>query len=594
MLSQLPLELVDAIADLLPQRSVWSLSLVSTILYAALFPRLHRAITFRASNEWALNILDVGLFLGDCPDYRAGEILHYTRQLTVKAPIRIARFHRCVYNSNFFPPATSPRGLTLGSPHEPTAHSGFLESLSSQIHQVFPRLEPGILHSFQWHIGTCIPANVLDAQGHLVHHQKQIRRLSLITNGTCPHAGQHLEGLSCFTALSELEWEGALYLIPVGGESTKPLWLCGYRGLFPSSFRDDHTRPDLDGYSLLTSLTLSRVSFPSALLPGVQRSPFRALQALTLRDCPSELHFLQLLARSSRPVSLRYFEISSDCLRESGERLAFIAIVEFLLSFRGLQYLYLKISNFPQFLPGLDDAIHHHQSALRGLIFHERRLMAVDREQIFEELRDDVTVTLASIPRILRKICSPIALGLCLRPASTESSRQPTNTFVYSDPPPAIQWGGKNPLRPPAGDPFAAAERYGPMAPVASLKIQEVEGRRTRLLANAKGVGTSGVRQAGQWAFGPAGLPALQILAFGDFSHGDRYREQQVLIQRKRPDRSSNGTSHRECYTANRAFCLADIDNDSFWDDLPLDGLNGPRFLSACPSTGLMESPYDL
>jgi hypothetical protein len=94
-----------------------------------------------------------------------------------------------------------------------------------------------------------------------------------------------------------------------------------------------------------------------------------------------------------------------------------------------------------------------------------------------------------------------------------------------------------------------------------------------------------------QWAFGPAGLPALLILAFADFSHGDRYREQQVLFQRKRPDRSSNGTSHRECYTANRAFCLADIDTDSFWDDLPLDGVDGPRFLSACPSTGLMESP---
>jgi hypothetical protein len=48
----------------------------------------------------------------------------------------------------------------------------------------------------------------LDAQGYFVHHQKQIRRLSLITDGTCPHAGQHLEGLSCFTALTELEWEG--------------------------------------------------------------------------------------------------------------------------------------------------------------------------------------------------------------------------------------------------------------------------------------------------------------------------------------------------------------------------------------------------
>jgi hypothetical protein len=99
-------------------------------------------------------------------------------------------------------------------------------------------------------------------------------------------------------------------------------------------------------------------------------------------------------------------------------------------------------------------------------------------------------------------------------------------------------------------------------------------------------------RSSSGWSSGLSGPPAsLQILAFGDFSHGDRYREQQVLLRRKRPDRSSDGTCHRECYTANRAFCLADIDKNSFWDDLPLDGLDGPRFLSACPSTGLMESP---
>ena len=126
---------------------------------------------------------------------------------------------------------------------------------------------------------------------------------------------------------------------------------------------------------------------------------------------------MQLLARSSRPVSLRHFEISSDYLHESGEPLAFIAIVEFLLSFRGLQYLYLKVSNIPQPLPGLDDAIYHHQSTLRGLVFYERRLMAIDSERIFEELRD-MTVASPSIPRILQKTCSPIALGLCLRLAS--------------------------------------------------------------------------------------------------------------------------------------------------------------------------------
>ncbi len=33
---------------------------------------------------------------------------------------------------------------------------------------------------------------------------------------------------------------------------------------------------------------------------------------------------------------------------------------------------------------------------LRGLVFHERRLMAINSEQTFEELWNDVTVTLPS------------------------------------------------------------------------------------------------------------------------------------------------------------------------------------------------------
>ncbi|RDK41038.1 hypothetical protein M752DRAFT_284537 [Aspergillus phoenicis ATCC 13157] len=581
MLSQLPLELVDAIADLLPQHSLRSLRSVSTTLYAALFPRLHCAITFRQS------------FLGDGPKCRARDILQHARQLTVKAPIHIARFHHCVYNSDFFPPARSPRGLTLGSPHEPTAHRGFLDSLSSQIHRAFALLEPGTLHSFQY-----------------------ILRLSLINDGTCPHAGQHLEGLSCLTALTELEWEGVqnpseasalrgclqqnsrhLKALSIGFLSAANLPArrdyADILDLSPSSFCDDCPRLDIHGYSLLTSLSLSRISFPSALLPGVQQSPFHALQALTLRDCPNELHYLQLLARSSRPVSLRHFEISSDYLRESGERLAFIAIVEFLLSFRGLQYLYLKVSNFPQLLPGLDDAIHHHRSTLRGLVFHERRLMAIDSERIFEELQD-VTVTSPTIARILRKTYSPIALGLSAfaQLAQNLLDGQPIGSSIQ-----ILH------LR------FSGEERiyYGLRREIVSELQKDMDpwpwSRTGRLKkSNAAGINFWPRRKASevqefmrlvQWAFGPAGLPALQILAFGDFSHGDRYREQQVLLRRKKADGSSDVACHRGGCTANRTFCLADIDDNSLWDDLPLDGL---RFLSAsaCPSTELMESPYDL
>lgn len=83
----------------LPQRSVRSLSLVSTTLYTALFSQLHRTITFGANNEWALNILNVGLFMQDHPSPPTQGIMQDIRRLTIKAPIHLARFHRCVYST---------------------------------------------------------------------------------------------------------------------------------------------------------------------------------------------------------------------------------------------------------------------------------------------------------------------------------------------------------------------------------------------------------------------------------------------------------------------------------------------------------------
>lgn len=89
------------------------------------------------------------------------------------------------------------------------------------------------------------------------------------------------------------------------------------------------------------------------------------------------------------------------------------------------------------------------------------------------------------------------------------------------------------------------------------------------------------------WAFGPNGLPMLKLLAFGDFSHGDRYPTQQVLL--RGVDRicdSSRGGRLQEGFN----FHPIKISDTWAWNDVSIDG---PSFLSACPSTGLMESPYE-
>lgn len=96
-----------------------------------------------------------------------------------------------------------------------------------------------------------------------------------------------------------------------------------------------------------------------------------------------------------------------------------------------------------------------------------------------------------------------------------------------------------------------------------------------------------------EWAFGPGGLPALQVLAFGDFSHGDRYRRQQFLMRRACPawDSDGKGLAGLTCDDTTRLpFRPADMADPSIWDEVSVDGA---RFLSACPGGGLMESPYE-
>lgn len=89
------------------------------------------------------------------------------------------------------------------------------------------------------------------------------------------------------------------------------------------------------------------------------------------------------------------------------------------------------------------------------------------------------------------------------------------------------------------------------------------------------------------WAFGPNGLPMLKLLALGDFSHGDRYPAQQVLLRGvDRIGDCSRGGHLQEGFN----FHPIDISDTWAWDDVSIDG---PSFLSACPSTGLMESPYE-
>jgi hypothetical protein len=98
-----------------------------------------------------------------------------------------------------------------------------------------------------------------------------------------------------------------------------------------------------------------------------------------------------------------------------------------------------------------------------------------------------------------------------------------------------------------------------------------------------------------EWAFGPTGLPNLQILALGDFSDKDRFKKQQFLIrrgchekERRYGDYQRPGCGHGP--DISHSFFATSTADIQIWGGLPVDGA---RLLSACPTSGLIESPFE-
>jgi hypothetical protein len=123
---------------------------------------------------------------------------------------------------------------------------------------------------------------------------------------------------------------------------------------------------------------------------------------------------------------------------------------------------------------------------------------------------------------------------------------------------------------------------------------QSIESQRTELsdgseVFNTESAEIKEVLDFADWAFGPNGLPRLEVLAFGDFSYEERYLKQRFLARRKRsvrlglPDQRSETRIHNGWN-----FCIGDVKDPSLWSNVSFDG---SKFLSACPDGGLMESP---
>lgn len=134
----------------LPPRAVRSLGQVSSRLHSTFVPHLYRTVKFRAPSEWALNVIDIDTFFRLHKVTRGPCYLQHTRELSISAPILLARFNRCAY-FNVFRIAGQVGGVgTVGTSNEMKAHEQFLDDISRQLHFVQACLKPNHLRSLQY------------------------------------------------------------------------------------------------------------------------------------------------------------------------------------------------------------------------------------------------------------------------------------------------------------------------------------------------------------------------------------------------------------------------------------------------------------
>lgn len=196
-----------------------------------------------------------------------------------------------------------------------------------------------------WDLGTCIPLNILSPGGYLPTHQSSLRRLFLSTSGSCDRAlvrSSPLD-LSNFRHLSEFSWTGLQSKTDFDalrvclGAARKHLQSLDLH-LFDTERWDDLWAQDLEysdsaihipnffashimGHrigrrglilSSLKSLSLSSVSFTSAIHELSVAFQIGKLQSLKLHNCPGALDLLYHVVCAEGTHRLVSLEITFD------------------------------------------------------------------------------------------------------------------------------------------------------------------------------------------------------------------------------------------------------------------------------------------
>ncbi|KAH9204561.1 hypothetical protein DL95DRAFT_529207 [Leptodontidium sp. 2 PMI_412] len=519
-----------------------------------------------------------------------------------------------------------------------------LQKLTTSLMPLFEQLREESLRKYSWEMGTCVPLEILGERGYITNKQTSIESISLITGGACPinTDGENPINLSAFRSLRHISWTGlqsskefdALSrALKNNSEGLRELRLDFVNWSEEDSFDSDASQNFIASQVLklsadqcgimfpaLEALSLSDISLENAQKGIAYAFNFHELSSLTLHHCSGSEEFLTEVIGSGQTIRLSSLEVVWGPSDHDIDMCATLS--SFLGAFQGLKDLFVS-------LPGPVDTLElwrsiiHHKSTLTRFVCHQRSVDLHDDSPHFEEEIDLLdlsllpedraeldrsesghpfaalnleSIGLGCVPQHLSIlapfITSPTLKILHIRKSgvdmeghkrrsrgtsfwdldSDEDSSTDEELGINLDLDMTGSNGSSNESTSNSGKPPNSTHST---ASLDSFDTAEIQCLPTEL------------REFTNWAFGPHGLPTLEVLAFGDFSYDGRFDVRNKLFCRHtRSTRyPGDGTSQQIHDKLVLTFRPVRENDWKLWDLID----RNTEFLKACPTDSILD-----
>ncbi|KID73422.1 ATPase family AAA domain-containing protein 3C [Metarhizium brunneum] len=566
-------KLIDSLADVdLNGRELWradlkALSRTSRYMHELVASKLWQSVAIKPRSEYDLHRISVAAFPQSC--------LQLAKEVHFRSEVQYATIRRCPHAKDHGDPWRSDDDDDddINAEYNNDEDSDDLRfvCLTKKAESLLRRLEDTQLRSFSWNLGTCVPPEILGADGVIPQKQPLIRSLRLTTDFTCLHYFDAECGidLSRFRQLRQLSWKAPnadnldTLSVAIRNNSTHlekleldfVHWQKLQDDLGYYDDNDDTSGILPQNYFIRRVLFLNKRS-PRPLLPAnrvllLSQVPIAAemtdvinfdiLVSLTLRICLGWDRFLQRVIQLNVPINLKTLEIQESSSVSCSWTEDILA--DFLNAFEGLEELY--ISHVGP-VPGLGfwNRIIHRHTTLKRFVHHQRTIDIDDESPHFEEEHD--LSDLAILGRELRQIkeapsqnplawlnlefiglaCVPERLKYLLLPFKSKTSLKVLHIRQSgSDLKHYASWAVEGQDRTSRQGSVASHNSMESVpwtdSSVTSLPT-EMEDATVRHEAWLRHRMRNEFCRFAEWVFGPYGISSLQIMAFGDFAYGGR------------------------------------------------------------------------